>query len=120
MMIEIVVIDGHYGFTIAVISFHNLPLLPFTIEQIKYGIEGLVNSLINHDDEIVLTRVKIFTLEILIEDIQITMALLPPGFLEPLMAPKRKSTSAAPAMTQAAIRNNDFYIIRWSSNLLFS
>ncbi|GJR87219.1 hypothetical protein Tco_0211230 [Tanacetum coccineum] len=39
---------------------------------------------IKHDDEIVLTRVRISTLEILIEDIQVTMALLPPGFLEPL------------------------------------
>ncbi|GKE02498.1 reverse transcriptase domain-containing protein [Tanacetum coccineum] len=53
------------------------------IEQIEYGIEGLREQ-IKHDDEIVLTRVKISTLEILIEDIQVTMALLPPGFLEPL------------------------------------
>ncbi|GJZ03701.1 hypothetical protein Tco_0536976 [Tanacetum coccineum] len=167
------------------------------IEQIEYGIEGLVDGRviiqrdfdrletelqeartqiagfqreqIKHDDEIVLTRVRISTLEILIEDIQVTMALLPPGFLEPLdtdppvgspipsspsssvgssssarsttpppdypfdesifaeldnslwiipqplgsklvleepneMAPKRKSTSVAPAITQAAIR----------------
>ncbi|GJW77553.1 hypothetical protein Tco_0139235 [Tanacetum coccineum] len=82
------------------------------IEQIEYGIEGLVEGQviiqpdfdrletelqeactqiarfqreqIKHDDEIVLTRVRISTLEILIEDIQFTMALLPPGFLEPL------------------------------------
>ncbi|GJX01597.1 putative reverse transcriptase domain-containing protein [Tanacetum coccineum] len=39
---------------------------------------------IRHDDEIVLARVRISTLEMLIEDIQVTMALLPPGFLEPL------------------------------------
>ncbi|GJZ10209.1 hypothetical protein Tco_0544968 [Tanacetum coccineum] len=57
-----------------------------------------------HDDEIVLACVRISTLEMIIEDIQVTMAPLPPGFLEPLMAPKRTSTSAAPAMTQAAIR----------------
>ncbi|GJU43801.1 hypothetical protein Tco_1201067 [Tanacetum coccineum] len=37
-----------------------------------------------HNDEIVLARVRTFTLEIRIEDIQVTMALLPPGFLEPL------------------------------------
>ncbi|GJR33319.1 hypothetical protein Tco_1109551 [Tanacetum coccineum] len=56
------------------------------IEQIEYGIEGLVDGRIEqikHDDKIV-PRVKISTLEILIEDIQVTMALLPPGFLEPL------------------------------------
>ncbi|GKD50133.1 hypothetical protein Tco_1279109 [Tanacetum coccineum] len=44
------------------------------IEQIEYGIEGLVDGRreqIKHDDEIVLTRVRISTLEILIEDIQV-------------------------------------------------
>ncbi|GJS28820.1 hypothetical protein Tco_0489440 [Tanacetum coccineum] len=57
------------------------------IEQIEYGIEGLVDGRreqIKHDGEIVLTHVRISTLEILIEDIQVTMALLPPGFLKPL------------------------------------
>ncbi|GKC35205.1 hypothetical protein Tco_1047589 [Tanacetum coccineum] len=39
---------------------------------------------IRHDDEIVLARAKISTLEMIIEDIQVTMALLPPGFLKPL------------------------------------
>nr|GEU85570.1 hypothetical protein [Tanacetum cinerariifolium] len=116
------------------------------IEKIKYDTEGLDDGRrekTRHDDEVVLTRVRISTLEVLIEDIQVTMALLPPGFLEPLypgimdminaqdiehmiiptpprdteppvgspipsspssMAPKRKSTSAAPTMTQAAIK----------------
>ncbi|GKC69377.1 reverse transcriptase domain-containing protein [Tanacetum coccineum] len=77
------------------------------IEHMKDKIEGLGNGQreqIRHDEEIVLARVRISTLEMLIEDIQVTMALLLPGFLEPLMAPKRTSTSAAPAMTQAAIR----------------
>ncbi|GKD25394.1 hypothetical protein Tco_1231608 [Tanacetum coccineum] len=62
------------------------------IEHIEDKIEGLGNSRreqIRHDDEIILARVRTSTLEILIEDIQ---------------APKRTSTSAAPAMTQAAIR----------------
>ncbi|GJW06557.1 hypothetical protein Tco_1568980 [Tanacetum coccineum] len=54
------------------------------IEHIEYDIEGLVDGRIKHDDEIVLTRFMISTMEILIEDIQVTMALLPPGFLEPL------------------------------------
>ncbi|GKC67767.1 hypothetical protein Tco_1100365 [Tanacetum coccineum] len=47
-------------------------------------IAGFQREQIKHDDEIVLTRVRISTLEILIEDIQVTMALLPPCFLEPL------------------------------------
>ncbi|GJW29046.1 hypothetical protein Tco_0045921 [Tanacetum coccineum] len=54
------------------------------IEQIEDGIEGLVNGQMRHDDEVVLARIRISTLEVLIEDIQVTMALLPPGFLEPL------------------------------------
>ncbi|GKE82418.1 hypothetical protein Tco_1552418 [Tanacetum coccineum] len=50
-------------------------------------IEGLGNGRrkqIRHDDEIILARVGTPTLEILIEDIQVTMALLPLGFLKPL------------------------------------
>ncbi|GJY66849.1 hypothetical protein Tco_0469087 [Tanacetum coccineum] len=57
------------------------------IEHMEDKIEGLGNGRreqIRHDDEIVLARVRISTLEMLIEDIQVTMALLPPGFLEPL------------------------------------
>ncbi|GKC47175.1 putative reverse transcriptase domain-containing protein [Tanacetum coccineum] len=40
------------------------------IEQIEYGIEILVDGRMRHDDEVVLTRVRISTLEVLIEDIQ--------------------------------------------------
>ncbi|GJU76336.1 reverse transcriptase domain-containing protein [Tanacetum coccineum] len=87
---------------------NHLDELPLErIQHIEDIIEGLGNGRreqIRHDDEIVLARVRTSTLEILIEDIQVTMALLPPGFLEPLMAPKRTSTSEAPTMTQAAIR----------------
>ncbi|GJV25311.1 hypothetical protein Tco_1378006 [Tanacetum coccineum] len=144
---------------------NHLDELPLErIEHMEDKIEGLGNGRvirtqisvfqrekIRHDDEIILARVMISTLEILIEDIMDTMAFLPPGFLEPLypdmindqsinhtisptpppdyplmsylsghgmkplgsepvpekpneMAPKRTSTSAAPAMTQAAIR----------------
>nr|GEU72797.1 putative reverse transcriptase domain-containing protein [Tanacetum cinerariifolium] len=52
------------------------------IEQIEYGIEGLVDGQreqMRHDDEVILARVKISTLGVLIEDIQVTMALLPPA-----------------------------------------
>ncbi|GJT74807.1 hypothetical protein Tco_1041532 [Tanacetum coccineum] len=91
---------------------------------------------IRHVDEIVLACVRISTLEMVIEDIQVTMALLPPGFLEHLYldminaqdiermipptpprdikppvgspislspSPIQTTTSAAPAMTQAAM-----------------
>ncbi|GKC61893.1 hypothetical protein Tco_1089491 [Tanacetum coccineum] len=50
-------------------------------------IEGFGNGRreqIRHDDEIVHAHVRISTLEMIIEDIQVTMALLPIGFLEPL------------------------------------
>ncbi|GKC80557.1 hypothetical protein Tco_1131331, partial [Tanacetum coccineum] len=67
---------------------NHLDELPLErIENIEDKIKGLSNSRreqIRHDDEIVLARVRISTLEMLIEDIQVTMALLPPGFIEPL------------------------------------
>ncbi|GJT14751.1 hypothetical protein Tco_0873457 [Tanacetum coccineum] len=78
---------------------NHLDELP--LERIKHmedKIEGLGNSQreqIRHNDEIILARVKISTLEMIIKDIQvidvsylyvsgITMVLLPSGFLEPL------------------------------------
>ncbi|GJZ89116.1 putative reverse transcriptase domain-containing protein, partial [Tanacetum coccineum] len=54
------------------------------LQEARTQIAGFQREQIKHDDEIVLTRVKISTPEILIEDIQVTMALLPPCFLEPL------------------------------------
>ncbi|GJQ95025.1 hypothetical protein Tco_0006164 [Tanacetum coccineum] len=60
------------------------------IEQIEYGIEGLIDGQMRHDDEVVLTRVRISIMRGTHTTIH-------------RMAPKRKSTSAAPAMTQAAI-----------------
>ncbi|GJS37945.1 hypothetical protein Tco_0536327 [Tanacetum coccineum] len=108
------------------------------LQEARTQIFGFQREQIRHDEEIVLARIRISTLEMIIEDIQVTMALLPPGFLKPLypdminnqdiehmipptpprdteppvespillssMAPKRTSTSAAPTMTQAAIR----------------
>ncbi|GKE94232.1 hypothetical protein Tco_1579087, partial [Tanacetum coccineum] len=67
---------------------NHLDELPLErIEHMEDKIEGLGNDRreqIRHEDEIVLARVRISTLEMLIEDIQVTMALLPPGCLEPL------------------------------------
>ncbi|GJV18489.1 hypothetical protein Tco_1367509 [Tanacetum coccineum] len=109
---------------------NHLDELPLElIEHIEDNIEGLGNGRreqIKHDDEIVLARVRISTLEMIIEDIQHTISPTPsPDYplinylsghgMKPLrnkpvpkkpneMAPKRTSTSAAPGMTQAAIR----------------
>ncbi|GJW98413.1 hypothetical protein Tco_0180221 [Tanacetum coccineum] len=119
---------------------NHLDELPLEcIEKMEDNIEGLESRTqiagfqrkqMGYDDKIVLARVRIATLEMLIEDIQIyvcrgclsyilycddsylyvsgiTMVLLPFGFLEPLypgMAPKRTSTSAAPPITQAVIK----------------
>ncbi|GJZ23064.1 hypothetical protein Tco_0560523 [Tanacetum coccineum] len=70
------------------IILNHLDELPLErIEHMKDKIEGLGNGRreqIRHDDEIVLARARISTLEMIIEDIQITMALLPLGFLKPL------------------------------------
>nr|GEV42722.1 putative reverse transcriptase domain-containing protein [Tanacetum cinerariifolium] len=55
-----------------------------------------------HDDEIVLARVRISTLEMIIKDIQILILCCLVNVDR--MAPKRTSTSVAPTMTQAAIR----------------
>ncbi|GJW39747.1 reverse transcriptase domain-containing protein [Tanacetum coccineum] len=124
-----------------VIIQRDFDQLETELQEARTQISGFQREQIRHDDEIVLARVRISTLEMIIEDIQVSMALLPPGFLEPLnldmtnaqdienmihlhhpeilsllldhpyhylhlhqMAPKRISTSAAPAMTQAAIK----------------
>ncbi|GJR61329.1 hypothetical protein Tco_1503491 [Tanacetum coccineum] len=90
---------------------NHLDELPLErIEQIEDKIEGLGNGRrehMRHDDEVVLTRVRISTMDVLIEDIQDYYGSLTIWFsriIVPRMAPKRKSTSAAQAMTQAVIR----------------
>ncbi|GJW54768.1 reverse transcriptase domain-containing protein [Tanacetum coccineum] len=146
-----------------VIIQRDFDQLETELQEARTQIAGLQRKQMGHNDEIVLTQIRIATLEMLIEDIQycddsylhvsgITMVLLPFGFLEPLcpgimdminnqdiehmtpptpprdieppvgspiplspsssvgssssvrMAPKRTSTSAAPPMTQAAIK----------------
>nr|GEU93554.1 reverse transcriptase domain-containing protein [Tanacetum cinerariifolium] len=84
---------------------NHLDELPFKrIEEIKDKIRG-------HDDEVVLARVRISTLEMIIEDIQVRHRLDTRSLLEAIRelknnktAPKKTSTSTAPAMTQTAIR----------------
>nr|GEU62992.1 reverse transcriptase domain-containing protein [Tanacetum cinerariifolium] len=59
------------------------PVLPLPsvleteLQEARTQIAGFQREQMRHDDEVVLTRVRISTLEV-------TMALLPPGFLEPL------------------------------------
>ncbi|GKA44536.1 hypothetical protein Tco_0737260 [Tanacetum coccineum] len=83
---------------------NHLDELPLKrIEHIEDTIEGLGNGRreqIRHDDEIILARVRTYTLEILIEDIQCDVSYL----YVSRMAPKRTLTSTAPTMTQIAIR----------------
>ncbi|GKB74054.1 hypothetical protein Tco_0935466 [Tanacetum coccineum] len=67
-----------------VIIQRDFDQLETELQEARTQISGFQREQIRHDDEIVLARVRISTLEMLIEDIQVTMALLPPGFLEPL------------------------------------
>ncbi|GKB62650.1 hypothetical protein Tco_0918836 [Tanacetum coccineum] len=54
------------------------------LQEAHTQISGFQREQIRHDNEIVLAHVRISTLEMIIEDIQVSMALLPLGFLEPL------------------------------------
>ncbi|GJT94259.1 hypothetical protein Tco_1083104 [Tanacetum coccineum] len=67
-----------------VIIQQDFDQLETELQEARTQISGFQREQIRHDDEIVLARVSISTLEMIIEDIQVTMALLPPGFLEPL------------------------------------
>nr|GFA05199.1 reverse transcriptase domain-containing protein [Tanacetum cinerariifolium] len=68
----------------------ELPHEQTELEEARTQIAALQKKQIGHDDEVVLSRVRISTIEMIIEDIQI--------------ASKRTLTSAAQAMNQAAIR----------------
>nr|GEX79658.1 retrovirus-related Pol polyprotein from transposon 17.6 [Tanacetum cinerariifolium] len=81
------------------------------LEEGRTQIAGLQKKQMGHDDEVVLARVRISTLEMIIQDIHVRHRSYIRSLLEAIselknnkMAPKRTSTSAAPAMTQAAIR----------------
>ncbi|GJT20418.1 hypothetical protein Tco_0890355 [Tanacetum coccineum] len=68
------------------------------LQEARTQISGFQREKIRHDEEMVLARVRISTLEMIIEDIQCCLVNVD------RMTPKRTSTSAAPAMTQAAIK----------------
>ncbi|GJX45410.1 hypothetical protein Tco_0262086 [Tanacetum coccineum] len=67
-----------------VIIQRDFDQLETKLQEARTQISGFHREQIRHDDEIVLARVRTSTLEILIENIQVTLALLPPGFLKPL------------------------------------
>nr|GEW82660.1 hypothetical protein [Tanacetum cinerariifolium] len=72
-------------------------------EHMEDKIEGLrMRKQMRHNNKISLARFKISTLELIIEDIQILILCYLVNVDR--MAPKRTSTSAAPAMTQVAIK----------------
>nr|GEV29196.1 hypothetical protein [Tanacetum cinerariifolium] len=86
------------------------PIAPPTI-FLPLPIAGLQKKQMGLDDEVVLARVRISTLEMIIEDIQVCHRSDIRSLLDAIrelknnkMAPKRTSTFAAPAITQAAIR----------------
>ncbi|GJX39846.1 hypothetical protein Tco_0253149 [Tanacetum coccineum] len=67
-----------------VIIQRDFDQLETELQEARTQISEFQREQIRHDDEIVLARVRTSTLEILIEDIQVTMALLPSDFLKPL------------------------------------
>nr|GEX64811.1 putative reverse transcriptase domain-containing protein [Tanacetum cinerariifolium] len=81
------------------------------LKEARTQIAKLQKKQIGHYDEVVLARVRISTLEIIIEDIQVHHQSDIKSLLDAIqelkknkMAPKRTSTSTAPAITQAAIK----------------
>nr|GEV83156.1 reverse transcriptase domain-containing protein [Tanacetum cinerariifolium] len=94
-----------------VITQLDFDRLETELEEARTQIAGLKKKQMGHDDEVVLARVRISTLEIIIEDIQVRHRSDIRSLLEAIrelknnkMAPKRTSTSTALTMTQAAIR----------------
>nr|GEZ04136.1 reverse transcriptase domain-containing protein [Tanacetum cinerariifolium] len=94
-----------------VIIQRDFDRLETKLEEARTQIAGLQKKKMGHDDEVVLACVRIYTLEMIIKDIQVHHRSDIRSLLEAIcelknnkMAPKRTSTSTTPAMTQAAIR----------------
>ncbi|GJW11831.1 hypothetical protein Tco_1577658 [Tanacetum coccineum] len=83
-----------------VIIQRDFDKLETKLQEARTQISRFQREQIRHDDEIVLARVRISTLEMIIKDIQCDVSYL----YVSRMAPKRTSTSTAPAMTQTAIK----------------
>ncbi|GJS47448.1 putative reverse transcriptase domain-containing protein [Tanacetum coccineum] len=95
-----------------VIILRDFDKLETELQEARTQIDEFQRKQTGHDDEIVLARVRISTLEMIIEDIQVCHRSDMKSLLDTIllfvnvdrMAPKRTPTSAAPAMSQAAIR----------------
>nr|GEY66215.1 hypothetical protein [Tanacetum cinerariifolium] len=94
-----------------VIIQRDFDILETELKEARTQIVGLQKKQVGHDDEVVLARVRIFTLEMIIEDIQVRHQSDIRNLLDAIreltnnkMDPKRTSTSVVPTMTQAAIR----------------
>nr|GEX98799.1 reverse transcriptase domain-containing protein [Tanacetum cinerariifolium] len=84
-----------------VIIHQDFNQLETELQEARTQIAGLQKDQMEHNDEIVVAHVRISTLEMIIKDIQVRHRL---ESNNRIMAPKRTSTSATPAMNQAAIR----------------
>nr|GEY68190.1 hypothetical protein [Tanacetum cinerariifolium] len=73
------------------------------LEETRTQIAGLQKKQIGRDDDVVLARVRISTLEMIIEDFEVRHRSNMKSFLDKI-SPKRTSTSTVPSMTQSAIR----------------
>ncbi|GKE20967.1 hypothetical protein Tco_1432479 [Tanacetum coccineum] len=67
-----------------VIIQRDFDQLETELQEAPTQISGFQREQIRHEDRIVLACVRISTLEMIIRDIQVTMSILPLGFLEPL------------------------------------
>nr|GEV00543.1 reverse transcriptase domain-containing protein [Tanacetum cinerariifolium] len=85
-----------------VIILQDFDKLKTELQEARAQIVGLQRKQMRHNDKISLARFRISTLELIIKDIQILILCCLVNVDR--MDPKRTSTSAAPAMNQAAIR----------------
>nr|GEU43106.1 hypothetical protein [Tanacetum cinerariifolium] len=90
---HIVEMKGHVDGRVIIQQDFNK--LKTELKEAHAQIAGLQRKQMRHNDKISLARFRISTLELIIKDIQVH---------HQSMAPKKTSTSAAPAMNQAAIR----------------
>nr|GEV28048.1 hypothetical protein [Tanacetum cinerariifolium] len=81
------------------------------LQEARAQIAGIQRKQMKHNDKITLARFRISTLELIIEDIQVRHQSDIKSLLDTIhelknckMPPKRTTTSAAPPMTQAAIK----------------
>nr|GEU94556.1 reverse transcriptase domain-containing protein [Tanacetum cinerariifolium] len=91
--------------TILPLSLRDFDSPETELQKARTQIAGLQREQMRHNDQIVLARVRISTLEMIIEDIQVRhRSDIKESSEQDPMAPNRTSTAVAPAITQAAIK----------------